>query len=180
LLGAVEAPLPWAFARQIGFTYPSAPAYGLSTRGQLVGVHGGVVVVVVLVGGRVDVLLVGGRVDVLLVGGRVLVLLVGGRLEVVVLVGGCVPPHDTLFTVNDVGSAGGVVALVECTIRPIVSEPPVATLPFHDSFCAVCAVPVPDQRALQPCTRFWPAGRAKVSVQLVHGSPVLRSTTSAW
>jgi hypothetical protein len=152
----------------------------LSTRGQLVGVHGGLVVV--LVGGwLLEVVLVGGRLEVVLVGGRLLVVLVGGReVVLLVLVGGCVPPQETLFTVNEVGIAGGVVALVECTIRPIVSDPLVATLPFHDSFWAVCAVPVPDQRALQPCTRFWPAGRAKVSVQLVHGSPVLRSTTSAW
>jgi len=127
-----------------------------------------VVTGVVVVVGRVVV----GRVVVVdpVVVGRVVV----GRVVVVEVP----PPHAVPLTVKEVGAA--LAELFQDPRNPVVTVPPLATVPFHDMLVTVTVDPVWAQVPLQPWLRVWPFVKPKVRFQEVHGSPVLVIATDPW
>jgi hypothetical protein len=132
-----------------------------------------VVVVVVVVVGRVVVVVVVGRVVVVVV-----VAVVVGRVVVVVVGDGVLPPQVTPLTAKDVGAAFTV--LFHEAMNPGDTVEPVLTAPFHAALLAVTVVPDWAQVAFQPWLTVWPFAKVNVKVQLLHGSPVLVTSSPPW
>ena len=81
------------------------------------------------------------------------------------------PLHATPLIANAVGF---VLVPLKLPLNPRVQLAPVAWVPLYDMFRAVTFAPDCDHSALHPLVTRWLPGKAKVSVQLVSASPMLR------